>query len=116
MGFVEIAEMDDLENGEMKLVKLNGHEILLARIEDKYYASDNSCPHMGGNLSLGELNGTVITCPRHHSQFDLTDGNVIRWTDFKGVKKSIGKIFKSPRPLKTYEIKVEGEKILINIE
>jgi 3-phenylpropionate/trans-cinnamate dioxygenase ferredoxin subunit len=115
MTFVEIAKIDELENDEKKLVKLNGHEILLARVEDKYYGSDNKCPHMGGNLSLGELEGTIITCPRHHSQFDLTDGSVVRWTDFKGFKKSIGKLFKSPRPLKTYEIKVDGEKILINI-
>jgi 3-phenylpropionate/trans-cinnamate dioxygenase ferredoxin component len=115
MSFVEIAKIDELENGEMKLAKLNGIELLLARIGNIYYCSNNSCPHMGGNLSLGKLEGTIITCPRHHSQFDLTDGSVIRWTDFTGFKKSIGKVFKSPRPLKIYQVKVEGEKILINI-
>ena len=115
MSFVEIAKEGELENGEMKVGKLNGHEILLARIDNNYYCTDNSCPHMGGNLSQGTLEGTIVTCPRHHSQFDLTDGSIIRWTDFTGFKKSIGKIFKSPRPLKTYEVKVEEEKILINI-
>ncbi len=45
---------------------------LLARVGDKYYAADNRCPHMGGKLSPGKLEGTVVTCPRHGSQFDLT--------------------------------------------
>ncbi len=70
---------------------------------------------MGGDLSLGKLEGTVITCPRHHSQFDLTDGHIIHWTDFSGIKLSLGKIFKSPRPLKVYDVKIEGEKILVDI-
>jgi 3-phenylpropionate/trans-cinnamate dioxygenase ferredoxin subunit len=65
---------------------------------------------MGGNLSQGTLEGTVLTCPRHHSQFYLVDGHVISWTDFSGLKKSIGKLFKSPRPLKiliTSQLKVK---------
>lgn len=32
------------------------------------------CPHAGATLSTGELEGTVITCPRHGSQFDVRDG------------------------------------------
>ncbi len=115
MGFIELAAADDLSEGSMKMVLVEGQEILLARVGDHYYAVENRCPHMGGNLSQGLLEGTVITCPRHHSQFDLTDGHVIRWTDFGGIKKSIGKLFKSPRPLKTYPVKVEDGKILVDL-
>lgn len=114
MSFVEIATIEELMDGNMKMAKINGHEILLARVGDNYYSADNRCPHMGGNLSHGTLDGTVITCPRHHSQFDLTDGHVIRWTDWTGLKKSVGKLLKSPRNLKTYNVKVEGEKILVD--
>ena len=112
---IELGKIDELSSGTMKMVMVKGHEILLARVGEKYYAVDNRCPHMGGNLSQGTLEGTVVTCPRHHSQFDLADGHVIRWTDFTGVKKSIGKLFKSPRPLKTYPVKIEGEKVLVEI-
>lgn len=115
MGFIELAAADDLSEGSMKMVLVEGQEILLARVGDDYYCAENRCPHMGGNLSQGLLEGTVITCPRHHSQFDLTDGHVIRWTDFGGIKKSIGKLFKSPRPLKTYPVKVEDGKILVDL-
>lgn len=115
MSFVEVATTDELRDISMIMAKVNGHEILLARVDDNYYSADNRCPHMGGNLSQGRLEGTVVTCPKHHSQFDLADGHVIRWTDFSGIKKSIGKLFKSPRPLKTYQVKVEGEKVLVDL-
>ena len=115
MSFVEVATTEELRDGTMKMARVNGHEILLARSGDNYYSADNRCPHMGGNLSQGTLDGTVVTCPRHHSQFDLADGHVIRWTDFTGIKKSLGKLFKSPRPLKTHPVTVEGEKVLVDL-
>ena len=116
MGFVEILKKDDLNDGELKMVDIEGHEILIARVGDNYYASDNRCPHMGGNLSKGKLEGTLITCPRHHSQFDLVDGHVVHWTDWTGIKLLASKIFKSPRNLKTYEVKIEGDNIMANLE
>ena len=70
---------------------------------------------MGGNLSQGTLEGTVVTCPRHHSQFDITDGHVIRWTDWSGIKLGVGKLLRSPRPLKTYEVKIEEDKIMVQM-
>ena len=99
----------------MKKFDIGSHEILLAKIENKFYAADNRCPHMGGNLSQGKLEKTVITCPLHHSQFDLSNGQVIDWTDWTGIKLSLVKIFKSPRPLKTYEVKVEGDKVFVDM-
>jgi 3-phenylpropionate/trans-cinnamate dioxygenase ferredoxin subunit len=116
MSFVEIATTDELADGSMKMATVSGYEILLARVGDNYYSTDNRCPHMGGNLSMGKLKGTVVTCPRHHSQFDLTNGHVIRWTDWTGFKLSLGKLLRSPRPLKTYEVKVEDDKIMVNVE
>jgi 3-phenylpropionate/trans-cinnamate dioxygenase ferredoxin subunit len=116
MGFVGIIKKDDLNDGDLKMVVINDHQILIARVGDDYYVSDNLCPHMGGNLSMGELDGTVITCPRHHSQFDLVDGHVIRWTDWTGLKLIAGKIFKSPKNLKTYPVKIDGDMISANLE
>lgn len=114
MSYVEIATTNELTDGNKKMAKINGHELMIAQIGNNYYCTDNRCPHMGGNLSQGMLNGTVITCPRHGSQFDLADGHVIRWTNWSGIKKSIGKLLKSPRDLKTYNLKIEDEKILVD--
>ena len=112
---IEIARTNELGDGGMKSVKVEGREILLARVGDKFYAVQNRCPHMGGNLSQGTLQGTVVTCPRHHSQFDLTDGHVVRWTDWTGMQLSLAKLFKSPRPLTTYPVKVEGDSVKIEV-
>ena len=113
---VEVANVDELDNGNMMMFNIDDHEILIARVGDNYYSADNRCPHMGGNLSGGELDGTIVICPRHHSQFDLTDGHVIRWTDWSGLKLTAAKIFKSPRPLKTHEVKIDGGKIWVKIK
>ena len=112
--FKQIASINDVNEGQMKMFEMDGREILVARISGKYYAIDNRCPHMGGNLSKGTLQGTVITCPRHHSQIDITDGHIVRWTDWTGIKAGFGKMIRSPRPAKTYEVKKEGEKIIIS--
>ena len=99
----------------MKKAAVGNREILIAQVGDRYYAADNRCPHMGGDLSSGTLKGTVVTCPLHHSQFDLGNGAALRWTDWSGIKLSVATLVKSPRPLKTYEVKVEGEQILVKL-
>ncbi|MCJ7444789.1 MAG: Rieske 2Fe-2S domain-containing protein [Methanotrichaceae archaeon] len=110
--FIGILRTDELKNGTMKKIDVAGHKILVARVGERYYATDNSCPHMGGDLSKGTLKGTIVTCPRHHAQFDLTDGHVVRWTDWSGLKLKLAKIVKPPRPLKIHEITIDGDKIL----
>ena len=82
---VKVAQVDELKDGAMKEVLAQGREILLARVGDNYYAADNRCPHMGGKLSRGKLEGTIVTCPRHGSQFDLSDGRVVRWLKGSGL-------------------------------
>ena len=113
--FVELGRLSELEDGAMKKVLVQGHEILLARVSDKYYAADNRCPHLGGNLSQGKLEGTIVTCPRHSSQFDLRDGHVVRWLKGSGLVSIIGKALKSPRPLVTYNVRLKEDKILMEI-
>jgi len=43
--FVEVGKTSELQDGIMKEVLAQGHEILLLRMGDKYYAADNRCPH-----------------------------------------------------------------------
>ncbi len=115
-GFVEVPGGNELKSGEMRMFRLHGGEILLARVGDAFYAADNRCPHLGGNLSAGKLDGTIVTCPWHHSQYDLTDGRVVRWTDWSGIKLSLANLFKPPHLLKTHRIRVEGGKILMETD
>lgn len=112
--FIEIGKTGELENGTMKEVDVQGNKVLLAKVGDRYYAADGHCPHLGGKLASGKLDGTVITCPRHGSQFDLVDGRVVRWLKGSGLVSQLGKALKAPMPLRTYEVKSEGDRILIN--
>ena len=113
--FVEAGKASELAEGTMKQVTVQEREILLARIGGKYYAADNRCPHMGGKLSQGKLKGTVVTCPRHGSQFDLNDGRVVRWLKTPGLISMVSKALKLSRPLTTYRVKVEDDTILVEI-
>lgn len=111
---IQAGTAGELVDGSMKEVTVQGRNILLARVRDRYYATDNRCPHMGGKLSQGKLEGTVVTCPRHGSQFDLRDGKVVRW--LKGGFSSIaGKLLKPPRPIAAYPVKLDGDKIMLEM-
>ena len=113
--FIQVAKTSDVKDGTMKEIKVGEHEVFLARVRDKFYAADNICPHMGGKLGQGKLEGTVVTCPRHASKFDLIDGRVVRWTDWTGIKASVSKLFRAPRPIVTYPVKVDGDNILVEM-
>jgi 3-phenylpropionate/trans-cinnamate dioxygenase ferredoxin component len=114
--FIRLTTTEGIETGGMKGASLDGHEMLVAHAGDEYFVADARCPHMGGHLVDGTLEGTVLTCPRHHSQFDLTDGRVVRWTDWEGATLGIAKMLRHPRPLRTYAVAIEGADILIGPE
>ncbi len=113
--YVEVLKRDDLQNGEMRGVTVGGNELLLARVDDRYYAASNLCPHLRAKLARGTLTGTIVTCPRHGSQFDLKDGHVVRWTEWSGAKLALSKIFTAPRPLQTYPVKLEGDSVQVKL-
>lgn len=113
--YVKAGLIGELKTGEKKKVLLDGHEILLARVGDEYYAVANRCPHLAGDLSAGTLENNVITCPRHGSQFDIRNGKNIRWLKGSGLVAAIGKAVKSPRDLQTYKVKIERDTIFIEV-
>ena len=112
--FTEVSKMGELKNGTMRAVSAAGREILLSRVGDKYYAVDNLCPHMKGNLSQGKLESTVVTCPLHGSQFDISNGQVVRWLR-GGLMSKIGSALKLSKDLTVYNVKVEDGRVLVEV-
>ena len=112
---IEVGRSSEFQNGTMKEILVEGHEILITRVGDNYYATDNRCTHMNEKLSLGKLEGTIITCPKHGSQFELKDGGVVRWLKGSGFLSVLGKALKSPRPLSRYNVQVIDDKILVEV-
>src|SRR4030095_8823680 len=84
----------------MKEVQVNGQNICLANIDGKYFAINNICSHEGGPLADGRLEGYEVECPWHQSKFDMRNGQV--------------KVPPAVEPQVTYQVKVEGEDVLIN--
>ena len=115
MGTLKVGKVGELADGAMEAVSTKQGDFLLARVGNNYYAADSRCPHMKGKLAQGKLEGTVVTCPLHGSQFDLKDGKVIRWLRGTGVMSRVGKVLKSPKNLKTYRVQVEEDQILIEL-
>ncbi|MBN1644351.1 MAG: Rieske 2Fe-2S domain-containing protein [Dehalococcoidales bacterium] len=109
--FIVIGKTGELADGTIKEISVHGENILLAFTGGRYYAATSRCTHAGGNLAKGKLEGTVVTCPVHGSRFDLKDGSVVHWW----IKSALGKILRSPKPLSTYEVKIEGNNILVGI-
>ncbi len=114
--YSEAASVGELREGTMKKVMVRGHAILVAQVREQYYAVDALCPHLEGDLSEGTLHDTILTCPMHHSQFDLRDGHVIRWTDLTGIRLTFASRQQPPKSLKQYPVRVKGDKILIALE
>ncbi len=113
----------------MKHIESGGEEILLANVEGKFYATSDRCGHMNARLSMGRLQGNIVTCPLHASQFDITTGKKIKdpvLTSIPGenklpeLQKYSERISKIIAPVKTYdiptyEVKVEGDNILVDV-
>ena len=105
---VDLIASDQVPAGAMKEVDLDGHPLMVANVAGTFFVADGRCPHLAGHLAEGVLEGTVVTCPRHGSQFDLTDGHVIRWTHFTDLTAcAVLELAKHPRPLRVYEAVVE---------
>jgi 3-phenylpropionate/trans-cinnamate dioxygenase ferredoxin component len=113
--FIKAGNITEFSEGTKKKVTVNKQEIMLVRVGTNYYAIANRCPHMGGDLSMGTLEGTIITCPRHGSKFDVKDGKVIKWTNWPEPVKAVAEIFRSERPVKTYKTKVENGEVSVEV-
>src|SRR4030042_3661 len=109
MAFVKACALPDLPVGKMRQVELSGKIIMLANVDGKIYAIAGQCTHQQGILANGTLEGKVVTCPRHGSQFDVTTGKNLRGPKLLGMRFQTG-----DEP--AYEVKIEGSDILVNTD
>lgn len=78
-----------------------GGSIAVMRVSGRLHAIRDECPHAGASLADGTLDGSIITCPRHGSQFDVTTGARERGpSDF---------------PIRTYRVVSDGEATFVEV-
>jgi 3-phenylpropionate/trans-cinnamate dioxygenase ferredoxin subunit len=108
MEYVKVAQISELGVGSKKKISVEGKEILLTNIQNSYYAVDNTCPHMGGSLYDGNLEGSYISCPKHGSVFDVKTGKVVESGKLLFIKVKV-------HDIRSYPVKIEGSDIMIGI-
>jgi nitrite reductase/ring-hydroxylating ferredoxin subunit len=80
--FVRAAHLEDVRKAGRLVVALAGHTLLLIHENDKIYAVDNRCPHMGFPLHRGTVKDCILTCDWHYARFDLMSGGTFdSWAD-----------------------------------
>jgi nitrite reductase/ring-hydroxylating ferredoxin subunit len=108
MAFQTVAKIADIQPGTMKSVAANGKKLLVAHVDGAFYAMQQRCPHLGGNLSRGRLEGKTVTCPLHKATFDLTTGEVIDVAHLLFLK------FKTKQAA-TYPVKIDGDSVMVDV-
>ena len=99
-GWVRAAAKADVAEGKVLGVKINGKEIAIYHLPGgEFRATDNICTHEYALLSEGWLENGCIECPLHAAQFDVRTGKALSTP--------------ADEDLKVYQIKAEGEDLLI---
>jgi nitrite reductase/ring-hydroxylating ferredoxin subunit len=99
--FIKVAKVDDLEDGELMPVEVDGEPVCLAKVDGEVYAFTDDCTHIGGPLNEGELDGEVLTCPWHGAQFNVRTGQVLRGP--------------ARQDIQTYAVQVDNDDVLVSI-
>ena len=99
-GWVDVGQVDEIEESRAKVVKLKGHErIAVFRHDGKLSAISNVCAHQNGPLGEGKIVDGCVTCPWHGYQYLAHNGQ-------------------SPPPftekVPTYKVRVRDDRILLN--
>ncbi len=64
----------EIQEGSAKLVRVRNEEVAVFKHQGRLCALQNNCPHEGGQLAMGWLEGGEVVCPLHGYKFDLKTG------------------------------------------
>ena len=95
--FLPVIAVDQLPPGRAAEVVVNGQTIAVFNVNGTFYALSGRCPHRGGPLGEGFLDGSQVSCPWHNYTFDVTTGENVVSADLKvacyDVKVEDGRVF-----------------------
>jgi nitrite reductase (NADH) small subunit/3-phenylpropionate/trans-cinnamate dioxygenase ferredoxin subunit len=100
--FQTVCKVQDIPQGEGKVVAMGRKIIAVFRVDGRIYAIDDVCPHMGASLAGGYVENEFVTCPWHAWRFRLTDG---AWADNPRGNLRVG----------CYPVRVEGDDVQIEV-
>ena len=105
MDTLTVCRLEELPEGEMRLVEVDGRKIGVFRCGNgDLYAIEDRCSHDDGPLAEGgfDAGACTVECPRHGSLFDLTTGRP--------------KTLPAYAPVETFPVSVEDETIILEVD
>ncbi len=99
---VRLGSSDEVAEGTMKAFVVDWERILVARVDGKWLAVDDTCSHAEASLSMGQRDGYEVRCPLHGARFDLRTGAVLS--------------LPAAAPLQDYEVIEEDGELYVLLE
>jgi nitrite reductase/ring-hydroxylating ferredoxin subunit len=99
--WIRIAAARDCPPGKALECVAQGRIVALFNVDGTFHALDGVCPHQGGPLAKGRLDGLTVTCPWHGWQFDASTG-----------RHCSAQTIVQPR----FAVRVEGSEVLLDME
>ncbi len=96
-----VANVNDLQDGQMEQACVGETEVLLARLDGKFHAVGAHCTHYKAPLAEGVLSGNHVICPWHNACFNLVTGD----------QQEPPGLDSLPR----YQVRVEGENVIVSV-
>lgn len=97
---IVVARVSDVPPGECRPVEVGTMSLALCNVGGTIYALDNACPHAGGPLGEGFLDGECVECPWHGWRFDVRTGERLENPEIK---------------VERFPVHVEGDTIQVEI-
>ncbi len=102
--YLDIGSSERFNSAEPRYLTLLGRRVAVWRSDDgTFQAMEMVCRHQNGDLTRGERDGDIVTCPRHGWRYDLATGECLTeaWAGLRRyeVRERAGRLLISPRPI-----------------
>ena len=99
--FQKVAKTSEIIDGEVVPFYVDGIGIAICNINNNFYAFRDECSHQTFPLSDGDVEGENIVCIYHGAEFNVKTGEAV--------------CLPATEPIDVYELKVEGDDILVKV-
>ena len=102
MALVMACKTDQLKPGAALRVNLSP-ALAIFRLNDGFYATEDTCSHAQSSLAAGEidLDDCTVECPYHASQFEIKTGRVLS--------------LPATKPIRTFPVTIVGDEVFVEI-
>lgn len=76
--WTKVGAAGEVPEGEILSFSAGERQVAIANVEGDLHAFDDLCSHQQCSLAEGDLDGAIVECPCHGSQFDVTSGEAVQ--------------------------------------